>query len=594
MNKTNSMSPKKTEKNNMNIIPVKNRVSVPKKYPVKFSPPAKQAVKIIFLGGLNQIGKNMTAIEFGGDIIIIDCGTAFPDGEMPRVDLVIPDFSYIEANKQKIKALIVTHGHEDHIGAVPYLIKKLNIPVYATPFTTGLITYKLKEHKLLGNSKLFKFRAGQNFNIGIFNIEFVHINHSIPDAVALVISTPIGKIVHTGDFKIDFTPAKGQMINLARFAELGKENILLLMADSTNADKPGYTKSEKNINESFEFLFQKACNKRIIIATFASNIGRIQQIIDCAVKNNRKIMFSGRSMINYVSVALELNYINAPEGAIVDIDNLGRYKYNEVVIVTTGSQGEPMSALSKMAHSEHRKILVGTNDFVIISAHPIPGNEKSVSNVVNDLMKLGCEVIYESNLDVHVSGHASQEELKIIQALVKPKYFIPVHGECKHLASHAKIAEDMGLLEDNVLVCDAGDVVEISSSGIKKVDKAPCELIMVDGDGVGDVGSVVLNDRRHLGEDGVIVIVTAIRLREKRIFAGPDIYSRGFVYVKESEELMSEARKTAIKTILGCFENSNCDWNMIKMECRDVFYKFFYEKTRRNPLVLPIILEVKR
>lgn len=591
MNKKNNIEPKKTEKSN--LLSVKSRT---KKYSSKFSPVINQNmnIKIIFLGGLNQIGKNITAIEFNGDIILIDCGTAFPDGEMLGVDLVIPDFSYIESNKQKIRALIITHGHEDHIGAVPYLIKKLNIPIYATPFTIGLITYKLKEHKLFGNSKLFKFRAGQNFNIGVFNIEFVHINHSIPDAVALVISTPIGKIVHTGDFKIDFTPAKGSMINLARFAELGKDNVLLLMADSTNADKPGYTKSEKNIDESFEFLFQKACNKRIIIATFASNIGRIQQIINCAVKNNRKVMFSGRSMINYVSVALELNYINVPEGIIVDIDSLGRYKNNEVVIVTTGSQGEPMSALSKMAHSEHRKVMAGPNDCIIISAHPIPGNEKSISNVVNELMKLGCEVIYESNYDVHVSGHASQEELKIIQALVKPKYFIPVHGECKHMTSHAKIANNMGLSENNILICDTGDIVEISNFNIKKIGKAPCELVMVDGNGVGDVGSVVLNDRRHLGEDGVIVIVAAIKLRDKKIFAGPDIFSRGFVYVKESEELMSMAKKVATKIILDCFDKSNCDWNVIKTECRDIFYRFFYEKTRRNPLVLPIILEIKK
>jgi len=591
LNRINSSGIKKTPRG---ILSSSRQRPLSKKYPFSASPLVKQSVKIVFLGGLNQIGKNITALEFGEDIILIDCGTAFPDVGMPGIDLVIPDFSYIELNKQKIKGLIVTHGHEDHIGAVPYLIKKLNIPIYATPFTIGLITYKLKEHKLFGNSKLFKFRAGQNFNVGIFNIEFIHINHSIPDAVALVISTPIGKIVHTGDFKIDFTPAKGQMINLARFAELGKEDVLLLMADSTNADKPGYTKTEKSISESFDFLFQKACNKRIIIATFASNIGRIQQIIDCAVKNNRKVMFSGRSMINYVSVAAELNYINAPEGTIVDIDSIGRFKNQEVVIVTTGSQGEPMSALSKMAHSEHRKVLVGINDCIIISAHPIPGNEKSVSNVVNELMKLGCEVIYESNYDVHVSGHACQEELKLIQALVKPKYFIPVHGECKHLTNHAKIASELGICESNTLICDVGDIVEVSNFGIKKAGRAPCELVMVDGNGVGDVGSVVLNDRRHLGEDGVIVIVALVKLKEKKILAGPDIFSRGFVYVKESEELMIEAKKAATRIILECFEKPNCDWNMIKLEFRDLFYKFFYEKTKRNPLILPIVLEVKK
>lgn len=591
MNKTNDAVNKKVIRKNLSTL--KPHLPTPRRYPGGITGVAKKNIKVVFLGGLNQIGKNITAIEFGDDIILVDCGTAFPDGDMLGIDLVIPDFSYIEANKHKIKALVVTHGHEDHIGAVPYLIKKLNIPIYATPFTIELISYKLKEHKLFGNAKLFKFRAGQNFCIGSFKIEFVHINHSIPDAVALVISTPIGKIVHTGDFKIDFTPAKGPMINLARFAELGKENVLLLMADSTNADRPGYTKTEKIINESFEFLFQKAFDKRIIIATFASNIGRIQQIIDCAVKNGRKVTFSGRSMINYVSVAIELNYISAPEGTIVDIDSIGKYKNQEIVIVTTGSQGEPMSALNKMAHSEHRKVVVGANDCIIISAHPIPGNEKNVSNVVNELIKLGCEVVYESNCEVHVSGHASQDELKIIHALVKPKYFIPVHGECKHLVKHAEIANDIGLFKNNILVCDVGDVVEVSNFGIKKAGKVPCELIMVDGNGVGDVGSVVLNDRKHLGEDGVIAVVVAIKLRDKKIFAGPDIFSRGFVYVKESEELMTKAKKLATKTIMECFAKQNCDWNMIKTECRDVFYRFFYEETRRNPLILPIILEVK-
>lgn len=552
-----------------------------------------KSIKVVFLGGLNQIGKNMTAIEFGQDIIIIDCGTAFPDGEMLGVDLVIPDFSYIEDNAERIRGLVVTHGHEDHIGAVPYLLKKVNMPIYATPLTIGLISSKLKEHKLLGNSKLFKYSAGQKFNLGSFGVEFIHVNHSIPDAVALAISTPLGTIVHTGDFKIDFTPARGEMMNLARFSELGRENVLLLMADSTNADREGYTKTEKSINESFEFLFQKAGMKRIIIATFASNIGRIQQIIDCAVKYGRKVMFSGRSMINYVSIALELKYINVPEGVIVDIDNLGKYPSNEIVLVTTGSQGEPMSALHKMAFSEHKKVEVGCNDFIIISAHPIPGNEKTVNNVINELMKLGCEVIYESMYEIHVSGHACQEELKIIHSLVKPKFFIPVHGECKHLKSHASLAIRMGMSENNTFVGNTGDVVEISQSSMKKSGQVPCDLIMVDGKGVGDVGSVVLNDRKHLGEDGIIIMVVAIKLREKKIFSGPDIYSRGFVYVKESEELMVNAKKLASKTIMNCLEQKNCDWNLIKTRCKDNFYKFFHDKTRRRPLILPIIMEVK-
>ncbi|MCL2311089.1 MAG: ribonuclease J [Firmicutes bacterium] len=583
---------KKTVSNfNFNNINLTQR----KKYPNLSQSIFRQipSVKIIFLGGLNQIGKNMTAIEYNKNIIIIDCGTAFPDGEMLGVDLVIPDFTYIENNKEKIKGLIVTHGHEDHIGAVPYLLKKINIPIYSTPLTIGLITSKLKEHRLAGSAKLFKFKAGQNFKLGCFDVEFIHVNHSIPDAIAIAIKTPLGKIVHTGDFKIDCTPSNGEMINLARFSELGKENILVLMADSTNADRSGYTNTERNINESFERLFRKAGDKRVIIATFASNIGRIQQIIDCAVKYNRRVMFSGRSMLNYVSIALELKYIVAPEGIIVDIDNLGRYEANEVVLVTTGSQGEPMSALYRMAFSEHKKVEVGTNDFIIISANPIPGNEKMVGSVVNELMKLGCEVIYESMYEIHVSGHACQEELKIIHGLTKPRYFVPVHGECKHLKKHSDLAKSMGMDENNIYIGETGDIIEINSNKIKKIGQVPSEMILVDGIGVGDVGSIVLKDRKHLGQDGLIVIVTALSMKEKKIVAGPDIVSRGFVYMRESEELISQAKKIAAKTILACFEQANCDWAMIKTKSRDDLYKFFHDKTRRNPVILPMIMEVK-
>ena len=555
----------------------------------KFSP-----VKVIFLGGLNQIGKNITAIECGSDIIIVDCGSAFPDGEMLGVDLVIPDFSYLEQNRDKIRGLVVTHGHEDHIGSIPYLLKKINIPIYGTPLTVGLISAKLKEHKLLGSAKLFTYKDGQSFNLGTFNIEFIHVNHSIPDAVALAISTPCGKIVHTGDFKIDCTPSKGGMIDLSKFASLGKENVLLLMADSTNADREGYTITEKKINESFEHLFYRAGEKRIIIATFASNIGRIQQIINCAVKYDRKVMFSGRSMLNYVAIASELNYISAPEGVIVDIDHLGDYKYHEIVLVTTGSQGEPMSALHKMAFSEHRKVEVGSNDFIIISANPIPGNEKMVNNVVNELMKLGCEVIYESMYEIHVSGHACREELKIIHGLLKPKFFIPVHGECKHLKKHAELARNMGMSEASVYVGESGDIVELTPFSMKRVGSATCEMIMVDGIGVGDVGSVVLNDRKHLGQDGVIVMVVALSLKEKKIRSGPDIISRGFVYVKESEELIGNARRFISRSILNCFENDSCDWNMIKTRCRDDLYKYFHDKTKRRPVILPILMEVSQ
>ena len=549
-------------------------------------------IRVIFLGGLNQIGKNITVVESETDIIIIDCGTAFPDGEMLGIDLVIPDFSYLESKRDKIRGLIVTHGHEDHIGAVPYLLKKMNIPIYATPLTMGLISSKLKERKLIGNAKLFTYRAGQNFNVGCFNVEFIHVNHSIPDAVALCISTPCGKIVHTGDFKIDCTPSRGPMIDLARFSVLGSEKVLLLMADSTNADRTGYTNTEKNINESFENLFNKAGDRRIIIATFASNIGRIQQIIDCAVRNNRKVMFSGRSMLNYVSIATELKYISAPDGVIVDIDHLGDYNANEVVLVTTGSQGEPMSALYNMAFSQHKKVEVGPNDFIIISAHPIPGNEKMVNNVVNELMNLGCEVIYESMYEVHVSGHACQEELKIIHGLVKPRFFIPVHGECKHLKRHSVLAKHMGMQDSSVYVGGPGDIVEITPFYMKCIGKATCETVMVDGSGVGDVGSVVLNDRKHLSQEGIIVVVAAISIREKVVKAGPDIISRGFVYVKGSEGLMSTAKRIAFKSISSCFDDDSFDWSNLRTKCRDDLYKYFHDKTHRRPIILPVIMEV--
>ncbi|MDR1364126.1 MAG: ribonuclease J [Oscillospiraceae bacterium] len=551
------------------------------------------SVKIIFLGGLNQIGKNMTAFEYKNDIIIVDCGSAFPDGEMLGVDLVIPDFTYLENNIEKVRGLIVTHGHEDHIGAVPYLLKKMNIPIYSASLTIGLITTKLKEHKLVGNANLNTIVPGNHFNLGCFDIEFIHINHSIPDSVALAIRTPVGIIIHTGDFKIDCTPARGGMIDLARFSELGREGVLALMADSTNADRPGYTTTEKSINESFEKLFNKAKNRRIVIATFASNIGRIQQIIDCAVKCNRKIIFSGRSMINYVTIAISLKYLIVPEGIIVGIDAIGKYPPHEVVLITTGSQGEPMSALYRMAFSEHKKIVVGEGDFVIISANPIPGNEKMVGSVVNELMRLGCEVIYESMYEVHVSGHACQEELKLIHGLTKPHFFIPVHGECKHLRNHAELAKNMGMPEENIYIGETGDIVKLNPNEIKRAGQAQAEMVLIDGIGVGDIGNVVLKDRKHLSQDGLIVMAAALNFKERRVLSRPDILSRGFVYVKESEELMSAARKAALKSILSCFEQKNCDWNMVKNRTREDLYNFFHDRTRKNPLILTILMEVK-
>ena len=551
-----------------------------------------KSMKVVFLGGLNQIGKNITAFECDNEIIIVDCGMSFPDGEMLGVDLVIPDFSYLEANRDKIKGLVVTHGHEDHIGAIPYLLNKINVPIYATPLTIGLITSKLKENRLLGSTKLTTVMPGETINLGCMNVEFIRVNHSIPDAVGLAIHSPAGTIVHTGDFKIDCTPSRGEMIDLARFAELGKEGVLALMADSTNAERPGYTMTERKLDQSFERLFQKAKNKRIIIATFASNIGRIQQIINCAANYGKKVAFSGRSMVNYVAIAQQMNYLDAPDGVIIDIDLITKYAKNEVVLVTTGSQGEPMSALHRMALSEHRKVEVGPEDFIIISATPIPGNEKMVGNVVNELMKLGCEVVYESMYEIHVSGHACQEELKIIQSLVKPQYFIPIHGERRHLVKHAELAASMGMPDSNVYVGDTGDVLEINKNSMKKIGQIPLELVLVDGIGVGDVGSIVLRDRKHLGEDGLIVLVATLNSSDKRVVAGPDIVSRGFVYVRESEHLMAEARRVATKVLESCAEQELRDWSMMKTKVRDELYRLFHNRTRRNPVILPIIMEV--
>lgn len=588
--KSESAKTKKTRKSD--TTKSTNNRRFPRERSKKITSKNQKSIKVVFLGGLNQIGKNITAFECDNEIIIVDCGMSFPDGEMLGVDLVIPDFSYLEANKDKIKGLVVTHGHEDHIGAIPYLLNKINVPIYATPLTIGLITSKLKENRLLGSTKLTTVMPGETINLGCMNVEFIRVNHSIPDAVGLAIHSPAGTIVHTGDFKIDCTPSRGEMIDLARFAELGKEGVLALMADSTNAERPGYTMTERKLDQSFERLFQKAKNKRIIIATFASNIGRIQQIINCAANYGKKVAFSGRSMVNYVAIAQQMNYLDAPDGVIIDIDLITKYAKNEVVLVTTGSQGEPMSALHRMALSEHRKVEVGPEDFIIISATPIPGNEKMVGNVVNELMKLGCEVVYESMYEIHVSGHACQEELKIIQGLVKPQYFIPVHGERRHLVKHAELAASMGMPDSNVYVGDTGDVLEINKNSMKKIGQIPLELVLVDGIGVGDVGSIVLRDRKHLGEDGLIVLVATLDSSDKHVIAGPDIVSRGFVYVRESEHLMAEARRVAIKVLESCADQKLRDWSMMKTKVRDELYRLFHNRTRRNPVILPIIMEV--
>ncbi len=550
------------------------------------------SIKIAFLGGLDQIGKNMSVIECEGDMFILDCGMAFPDGDMLGVDLVIPDFSYIEKNKEKIKGIVLTHGHEDHIGALPYFLRNMNFPVYGTGLTIGLVTSKLKEHNLLSKTKLNVVKPGQSIKLGCMEIEFIHVNHSIPDAVAVAIHSPAGTIIHTGDFKIDCTPTQGEMIDLARFAELGKEGVLALMSDSTNAERSGYTMTEQKISDSFESLFQKAGKSRIIIATFASNIGRIQQIINCASKYGRKVAFSGRSMLNYMNIAGELGYIDVPEGIVIDLDLINKYPKDNIVLVTTGSQGEPMSALSRMAYSDHRKIEVGPEDFIIISANPIPGNERMVSSVINELLKLGCQVVYESMYEVHVSGHACQEELKIMQGITKPQYFIPVHGEPKHLKKHADLAKAMGMKESNILIPNIGDYIEINKDRIKKNASIPAGRVLVDGLGVGDVGSIVLRDRKHLGQDGLIVVVSTIDSSDGHVISGPDIVSRGFVYVRESEPLMASAKSIVLNVLEMCADEKIHEWGTIKSKVKEELSKFFYEKTRRSPMILPIIMEI--
>lgn len=552
----------------------------------------KMSIKVAFLGGLNEIGKNITVFECGQDMFILDCGMAFPDAEMLGVDLVLPNFSYIEKNIDRIKGLVITHGHEDHIGAIPYLLKNVNIPIYGTDLTIGLISGKLEEHKLKSKAKLNVVKPGQSIKLGCMTVDLIHVNHSIPDAVGVAIHSPAGTLVHTGDFKIDFTPAQGKMIDLGKFAELGNNGVLALFADSTNAERPGYTMTEKKIQSSFDNLFKQAENKRVIIASFASNIGRIQQMINCALKYDRKVAFSGRSMLNYIEIAGKLGYLQVPAGVIVDIDALKKYPKEKTVLITTGSQGEPMSALSRMATGEHRQVSVGPDDFIIISANPIPGNEKMVGSVINSLMKQGCTVVYESIHEIHVSGHACQEELKIIQGLVKPKYFIPVHGEQKHLRRNAEIAKSMGMKESNIYIGDIGDVVELSNDGMKLANRVTAGRVLVDGIGVGDVGNVVLKDRKLLSEDGLIIAVCAIDFTNNVLISGPDIISRGFVYVRESEKLMDLMRKKVLNAIEECNSKNVKEWGILKSTIKNDLSKLIHEQTKRSPMILPIIMEV--
>lgn len=549
-------------------------------------------IKISFLGGLNEVGKNMTLFEYGEDMFLVDCGLAFPDQDMLGVDLVLPDFTYVERNADRIRGIVITHGHEDHIGGLPYLLKVLNVPVYGTNLTIGLIQGKLREHGLLNSATLNVIKPGDVITLGGFTVEAIHVNHSIPDALGLAIRCEGGTIVHTGDFKIDTTPIDGGMMDLGRLAEIGQEGVLCLMSDSTNAERPGFTESERKVGESFETLFRKAGNNRIIVATFSSNIHRVQQIMNVAESLGRKVALVGRSLENVVNISAELGYLNIPEGIVIDINMINRYPADKLVIITTGSQGEPMSALTRMAFSDHRKVEIHPNDYVIISATPIPGNEKTVSRVVNELMKLGADVVYERMYDVHVSGHACQEELKMIMGIVKPKYFIPVHGELKHLRKHAGLALNVGIPKENILIADNGRVAEISKKALKCTSSVPAGRVFVDGYGVGDVGSVVLRDRKHLAQDGLVIVAVCIDRENGEIVSGPDVVTRGFVYVKESEELINAAREVAVRAIEAQTDGGYFDWNSIKASLRDEISHLMYERTKRSPMILPVIMEV--
>ncbi len=552
----------------------------------------RPSVRIIPLGGLNEIGKNMTVFECCNDMFILDCGLAFPDSEMPGVDIVLPDFTYVERNADKLRGIVITHGHEDHIGGLAYLLKKVNAPVFGSGMAIGLIKHKLEEHGILNKVSLNVMESRKTIKMGCMAVEFIKVNHSIPGAMGMAIHTPAGVLVHTGDFKVDFTPIDGGPIDLARFAELGSRGVLALMSDSTNAERPGYTQSEHKVGESFEKLFTKAGNRRIIIATFSSNIHRVQQIINLAAKTGRKVAVLGRSMINVITTALELGYLEVPKNIIIDIESMNQYAPEQIVLITTGSQGEPMSALTRMAMHDHKKVNITPLDFIIISATPIPGNEKHVTKVVNELLKSGAEVVYEAMYEVHVSGHACQEELKLIMALTRPKYFIPVHGEYKHLVKARSIALDMGIPKENVIIGAIGNVIETDGSYMRIVNQVPAGRVLVDGLGVGDVGSIVLRDRKHLAEDGLIIVVVGIDKATNNIVAGPDIISRGFVYVREAEELMVQARQIMCHTLDECSVYELREWTSLKAKMRDALSDFIYGKTKRSPMILPIIMEI--
>ena len=550
-----------------------------------------EKLKIISLGGLNEIGKNITVYEYGGDMIVVDVGMGFPDDDMYGIDVVIPDFSYLIKNRDRIRAIFLTHGHEDHIGSIPYLLREIQVPIYATRMTAGLVKLKLEEHRLLSKTKLITCEAGDVVKAGKFTVEFIHANHSIADAVSFAIKCPVGVCIHTGDFKIDPTPVSGGMMDLARLGQLGKEGVLALLADSTNVERPGFTKSERSVGASFDALF-RGCEERIIVTTFASNVDRMQQIISVAAKYGRKVAVTGRSMENAIKVSTELGYMSIPAGVLVDVNHLKSLPKNKVCIITTGSQGETMSALTRMAFNTHRQVDIQAGDRVIISASAIPGNENAIGNVINELYRKGADVVNEREAPLHVSGHACQDELKIVHALVKPKFFIPVHGEQRHLKIHAKLAREMGMDPKNILISDIGKVMELTPNSARINGTVPAGRVFVDGYGVGDVGSVVLRDRKHLAEDGMIVVVTSMSAEDGSVVSGPDIITRGFVYVKESEGLMEELRGVAINALRECEAEHTTDWSAIKSQLKNDLSGFLYKKTKRNPMILPVIMEV--
>lgn len=555
-------------------------------------PKPKAKLKIAALGGLEEIGKNMTMLEYGNDIMVIDCGLAFPEDDMLGIDLVIPDVTYLIKNIDKVRGIVLTHGHEDHIGALPYILKQLNVPVFGTLLTLGLLENKLREHKMLDKTVLHTVVPRERVNLGQFNVEFIHTNHSIADSVALAIHTPIGTVVHTGDFKVDYTPIDGEIIDLQRFGELGKEGVLLLMSDSTNAERKGFTISEKNVGKVFEKIFEDTPKNRIMVATFSSNIHRIQQVVNAAHMYGRKVAIIGRSMVNAVKTASELDYLTIPPRTLIDIGEIKNYKDEQLVIITTGSQGETMSALTRIAMNEHKQVSVKPEDKIIISASAIPGNEKNVTRVINELLKKGANVIYGDMEEIHVSGHARQEELKLMLALTKPKFFMPVHGEFMHLSCHKDLALSMGLDKNNIFIMKLGEVLEVTRNEAKVNGTVPAGRVMVDGLGVGDVGNIVLRDRKHLSQDGLMVVVVTMDRESGTIVAGPDIISRGFVYVRVAEDLMDEAKKVVLEALLDCEEKNITSWNYIKGVIKDTLKNFLWQKTKRSPMILPIIMDV--